>query len=113
MLGSEGYPSNWYDFTCNQIKQLGVLHNTLEVSPIKLYNITTLPVQCISSLLKSGNSFNITFYYLNGSVLELNGKKITAGFPIDYSSSYVAAIQRFAVVYPGNEIIRLSYTEWS
>ncbi len=113
LLGSEGYPSNWYSFSCNQIKQLGVMYNNLEVSPIKLYNITTLPVSCLSSLLKGGDSFNITFYYLNGSILILNGKEVTAGFPIDYSSSYVASIQRFTVLYPGNEIIRLSYTEWS
>ncbi|MCW1299585.1 MAG: hypothetical protein QXD02_04675, partial [Candidatus Parvarchaeum sp.] len=95
------------------IKQLGVMYNNLEVSPIKLYNLSTLPVSCLSSLLKGGDSFNITFYYLNGSILNLGGREVTAGFPIDYSSSYVASIQRFAVLYPGNEIIRLSYTEWS
>ncbi|MCL4376429.1 hypothetical protein M1558_02985 [Candidatus Parvarchaeota archaeon] len=113
LLGSEGYPSDWYDFSCNQIKQIGVMHNTLEASPTKLYSLTTLSTSCISSQLKAGNSFNITFYYLNGSMLKLSGKGITAGFPIDYSSSYVASIQRFTVLYPGNEIIRLSYTEWS
>ncbi len=113
LLGSEGYPSNWYDFSCSQIKQIGVMQNNLEVSPIKLYNLTALSSSCISSLLKAGDSFNITFYYLNGSILKLNGKGITTGFSIDYSSSYVASIQRFAVLYPGNEIIRLSYTEWS
>jgi succinate dehydrogenase/fumarate reductase cytochrome b subunit len=113
LLGSEGYPPDWYNFSCNQIKLLGVMHNNLEVSPLKLYGLTALSTSCISSLLKAGNSFNITFYYLNGSILTLNGKAITIGFPVDYSSSYVASIQRFTVLYPGNQIIRLSYTEWS
>ena len=113
LIGSEGYPSNWYSISCNQIKQVGVMQNNLEVSPTKLYNLTTLPLSCLSSLLKTGDSFNITFYYLNGSILKLSGKAITAGFPIDYSSNYIASIQRFTVLYPGNEIIRLSYTEWS
>ena len=113
LLGSEGYPSNWYSFSCSQIKQMGLMYNNLEVSPVKLYNLTILPVPCLSSLLKAGNSFNISFYYLNGSILKLNGKGITAGFPINYASSYVASIQRFTVLYPGDEIVRLSYTEWS
>ena len=113
LLGSEGYPSNWYALSCNQIKQIGVMQNNLEASPTKLYNLTTLSTACLSSLLRAGDLFNITFYYLNGSILKLKGKGITAGFPIDYSYSYVASIQRFTVLYPGNEIIRLSYTEWS
>jgi hypothetical protein len=113
LLGSQGYPTNWPSLSCSQIKQLGLMHNSLEVSSNKLYALTTLPVSCISSMLKAGDSFNITFYYLNGSMLKVNGNPITAGFSIDYSSSYVASIQRFVVLSPGNEIIRLSYTEWS
>ncbi|MEM0143222.1 MAG: hypothetical protein QXL94_04645 [Candidatus Parvarchaeum sp.] len=113
LLGSGGYPPNWYGSSCSQIKQLGVMYNNIEASPNALYGLVTLPVSCVSALLKAGDSFNITFYYLNGSVLKLNGKSITAGFPIDYSSSYVASIEKFTVLYPGNEIVRLSYTEWS
>ncbi len=113
IVGSEGYPSNWYDLTCSQIKQIGIMQNPLEASPIKLYNLTTLPVACLSALLKGGNSFNVTFYYINGSVLKVNGVPVTAGFPIDSSASYVASIERFVVLYPGNEIIRLSYTVWA
>ena len=113
LLSSEGSPSGWYSFNCSQIKQLGLMHNIQEASPVKLYSLTTLSVSCLSSLLKAGNSFNITFYYLNGSMLEIGGKGITAGFPIAYGSRYIASIERFVVLYPGNEIIRLSFTEWS
>ncbi len=113
LIGSEGSPSNWYAYTCSQIKQIGVMTSPLEVSPTKLYNLTTLPVSCLSSLLKAGDSFNITFYYINGSMLKFVGKAITAGFPVPPNANYVASIERFVVLYPGDEIIRLSYTEWS
>jgi hypothetical protein len=113
IIGSQGYPSDWSSLACSQIKQLGVMHDNIMASPTKLYGLTALPLSCISSLLKAGNSFNITFYYLNNSILKINGKGITAGFPIDPSANYVASIARFVVVYPGNEIVRLSYTEWS
>ncbi|EFD92517.1 MAG: Putative uncharacterized membrane protein [Candidatus Parvarchaeum acidophilus ARMAN-5_'5-way FS'] len=113
LIGSEGTPVNWYATSCSNIKQIGLMQNYLEASPIKLYNLTTLPVSCLSSLLKAGASFNITFYYLNGSIVNINGKPITAGFPIDSASNYIASIGRFVVLYPGNEIVRLSYTEWA
>lgn len=113
LLGSEGYPADWYTVTCSQIKQVGVMQNYLEASPVKLYNLTTLPVSCLSALLKSGVSFNITFYYLNNSIVKINGVPITAGFPIDTASNYIASISRYVVLYPGNEILRLSYAEWS
>ena len=113
LIGSVGYPQDWPSVPCSSIKQMGVMHNTLEASPSKLYNITVLPVSCLSALLKGGNSFNVTFYYLNSSMLKINSVPITVGFPIDFSASYIASIDRFVVLYPGNEIIRLSYTEWT
>ena len=113
LLGSEGYPSNWYTLGCSQIRQIGVMQNEIEASYTKIYNLTTIPVSCLSSLLKAGKSFNISFYYLNSSVVKVNGVAVTAGFPIDTAASYIASVERFVVLYPGNQIIRLSYTEWS
>ncbi len=113
LVESEGYPVDWNTLTCSQIKQVGLMQTYLEASPSKLYNLTTLPVSCLSALLKAGANFNIAFYYLNNSMLRINGVPITAGFPIDLSADYISSIERFVVLYPGNEIIRLSYREWS
>jgi hypothetical protein len=112
LTGSPGYPSSWPSLSCPQISTLGVMYNSNEVSGQKLYNLTTLPVGCVSQLLRAGNSFNITAYYLNGSILRINGRLITAGFATPHNANYIDVVQRYEVLYPGTVIIRISLKEW-
>ncbi len=126
LIGSEGLPINWTSASCGQIKTLGILYDSSLVSPQKLYNLTTLSSKspgCLSQLLRAGMDFNISVYYLNNSRVRINASgvvggagpsltSITAGYPIPSNPAYLASIQRFGVLYPGNVIIRISYSEW-
>ncbi|MCL5009480.1 MAG: hypothetical protein M1433_00645 [Candidatus Parvarchaeota archaeon] len=115
LTGSQGYPTNWNSMPCSSIKTLGIMLNSYEVSVQKLYNLTTLSsssLDCLSQLLRAGNSFNISVFYLNGSTVKVNSVPITAGFPIPADTVYTASIQRYEVLSPGSTIIRISYSEW-
>ncbi len=109
---STGSPSNWIQYPCSQISSIGLLENPYSLSLPKLYNITQIPVACLSQFLRAGDSFNITAYYLNGSVVVLEGKKITAGFQIPQNQSYIASVSRYVVMYPGGNIVRVTFTGW-
>ena len=112
LVGSQGTPINWSSAPCSSIKTVGIMYNYYEASPQKLYNLTTLPVACLSQLLRAGDSFNITTSYLNGTPLKVNGAVITAGFSIPQNPAYITSVQRFVVLYPGKDIIRMSFSEW-
>ncbi len=112
LVGSPGYPVNWPEVSCSQIGTLGLMENSNEISGQKLYNLSLMPVGCVSELLRAGNSFNITAYYLNGSVVRINGRAITAGFSVPFNTNYIDVVQRYEVLYPGSAIIRLSLKEW-
>ncbi len=115
LTGSQGSPSYWPSLSCPAIKTLGVMVNPYEASAQKLYNLTTLSKNspgCLSELLRGGNSFNISAFYLNGTRVVINSVHITAGFPIPLNAIYIASIQRYVVLSPSNSIIRISYAEW-
>ena len=57
-------------------------------------------------------SISESAFYLNGSKVVINSVPITAGFPIPSNPIYIASIQRYVVLSPGNTIIRISYAEW-
>ncbi|MCL4399556.1 hypothetical protein M1293_03585 [Candidatus Parvarchaeota archaeon] len=112
LVASKGYPANWTVEPCSSIYKLGLLQTSFEVSKQKLYNLTTMTDSCISSLLRSGSSFNISVTYLNGSEYKISGRWITAGYPPPSSLAYVSSIQRFMVLYPSGIILKLNYEEW-
>lgn len=113
LVGSQGLPVNWSSASCSSIKTLGVMYNSYEAAPQKLYNLTTVPVGCLSQLLRGSNTFNITVsYVVNNSIIKVNGAPISAGFPIPSEPTYLASIQRFVVLYPGTNIIRVTFAEW-
>lgn len=112
LAGSPGLPVDWVSQPCSSIETLGVMYNYYEASPQKLYNLTTLPSGCLSQLLRGGSSFNVSVSYLNGSRLLVNDIPISAGFPVPINATYLVSVQRFAVLYPGNSIIAITYKEW-
>ena len=126
LVSSPGIPINWTSASCGSIKTLGIMYNSYLASPEKLYNLTTLSANspgCLSQLIRAGTDFNISVYYLNYTKVKINSsgvvggtgaseKFITAGYPIPSNPAYLSAIQRFVVLYPGNTIVRISYSEW-
>ncbi len=124
LIGSEGLPINWTSGSCGAIRTLGIMYDSYLVSPQKLYNLTTISFKepgCLSQLLRAGTDFNISIYYLNGTRVKINSSgvvgganevAISAGYPIPSNPAYLSSIQRFAVLYPGNTIIRISYSRW-
>ncbi len=109
---SIGSPANWPQYACGQISSIGLLQNTYELSPLKMYNLTTMSTKCLSQLLRAGGSFNVTTYYLNGSTVKIGNRPITAGFSIPQNQSYIASVSRYVVMYPGSTIIKITFTEW-
>ncbi len=116
IVGSQGYPQNWTSAACASISRLGIMYNYYEASPQKLYNLTTLPLGCMSQLLRSGSSFNITASYLNYSTIKitegLSTRAISVGFQPPKNPSYLVSLQRYVILYPGNSIIRITYKVW-
>ena len=116
LVGSPGYPQNWYSSSCPSIQTLGVMKNYYEASPQKLYNLTTLPTNCISQLLRAGDTFNITATYLNYTTVKITEgaakRNITAGFKIPANATYSVSISRYVTLSPGNVIVRMVFTEW-
>ena len=104
LIGSAGLPSNWTSTGCSRIITLGVMYNSFSALPQKLYNLTTMPVGCISQLIRGGANFNISVYYLNNSRLRVNSVPITAGYPIPSNPTYLTSIQRFVVLYPSTYV---------
>ncbi len=108
---SYGNPTDWQMVSCSKILSLGLLNSSTGLlSMQKLYNLTTLPVGCLSNLIRGGDYFNITAYYLNYTPLEINGRYISVGFPPPKSSS-VVSVSRF-LVENGGQIVRLTLSEW-
>ena len=123
LVGSQGSPLNWEYVTCSSIGTLGVMHNYYEASPQKLYNLTTLPVSCLSQLLRAQNTFNVSVSYINGTPLRINGVPITVGFQPPKNAGFISSIQRYVVLYPNNvssslvsnptaPIIVVNFKEW-
>ncbi len=112
LVGSPGIPVNWTSAQCTKIGTIGIMFNSYEASPQKLYNLTTLPTGCLSELLRASDSFNISTYYLNGTPLKVYGTPVTAGFQPPQSASYIVSVPRYVVMFPGNVIIKLIYKEW-
>ena len=103
---STGYPSNWSYLPCSEIESIGLLNFSGDVSYQKIYNLTTLPVNCLSGLLKGGNSFNLTVTYINYTPLIINGKVITnVGSNIVSNSRYVDTASGL--------ILRITLEEWT
>jgi hypothetical protein len=114
LVGSTGYPSNWQTLTasCNSIYQIGLMYNAYELDPNKLSALTQLSDSCIASFLKSGGTFNVSVTFLNNTIFRISGTPITAGKPVAVNASYVSSIQRYVVLYPGSQILRVSFSEW-
>ena len=123
LVGSRGSPADWTSVPCSSIGTLGIMYNYYEASPQKLYNLTTLPVSCLSQLLRAQNTFNVSVSYINGTPLKVNGVPITVGFQPPADAKFVSSIQRYVVLYPNSispsvissptaPIIVVNFKEW-